>query len=321
MHKLMGKLAVGVLLLAMAGSAVAEDRDSKAIDQKVYTSLRDVINRGADMYNNGDAAGCYRLFEGALLAVRPLLDHRAELQKSIDAGLASAPGNPDMRRRAWALRRVLDDVRDQVHGKAPAAVAKGGKKEELIGRPEKSLWDRLGGEPAVSKVVDDFTEIAGPDPKVNFTRDGKYKPTDEQMVALKKSLVAFISSATGGPLKYTGKSMKEVHKGMGITNEEFDAIGADLVQALAKNGVAKENIAALMAIVETTRKDIVEAKAEPKDEDKPKEKEKPKAKDDEKKDDDKPKEKDEKKDEKKDDDKPKEKDDKKDEKKDDKEDK
>jgi len=299
MYKLTGKLAVSAMLLVLVGSAVAQDGDSKALDRKVNTSLRDVINRGADMYNNGDAAGCYRFFEGALLTVRPLLDHRPDLQKAIDAGLASATGNPDMRRRAWALRRVLDDVRDQVHGKGPAAVAKGGK------TVEKPLWDRLGGEAAVSKVVDDFAELAGADEKVNFTRDGKYKPTPEQMVALKKSLVAFISSATGGPLKYTGKSMKEVHKGMGITDEEFNAAGADLVKALTKNGVAPDDIAALMAIVATTRPDIVEAKAEPKDDDKPK----PKKDEDKPKDDDKPKEK-------KDDDKPKEKDEKKDDKED-----
>src|SRR5262249_40776319 len=88
-------------------------------------------------------------------------------------------------------------------------------------------------------------------------------------------LVQLISATTGGPLKYTGKSMKEVHKGMGITNEEFDALGADLKKALEKNDVKEEDIEALLKIVDSTRKDIVEG--EKKDD----------AKDDAKKDDDK----------------------------------
>lgn len=310
------QLTVCAVFLALAGGAAAQDDaplDRKALDQQVYTTLRGVINRGADMYNAGDYAGCYRLFEGALLTVKPLIEHRPDVQKSIDRGMAEAARSPDMRRRAWALRGVLDGVRTDINGKG--TVAKGG-----VPGGKKSLWDRLGGEAAVRKVVDDFTAIAAGDEKVNFTRDGKYKPTKEDIVALKNSLVALISATTGGPLKYTGKSMAEVHKGMGITNEEFDALGNDLVKALTTNGAAADDIAALLKIIDSTRKDIVEAKGEDKPEDAPKPKPKakakeempkdddaPKAKDKEKpKDDEKPKEKD--KDDKKDDEKPKEKD-------------
>lgn len=323
MRKLL-QLTVCAVFLTLAGGAAAQDDtplDRKALDQQVYTTLRGVINRGADMYNAGDYAGCYRLFEGALLTVKPLIEHRPDVQKAIDRGMAEAARSPDMRRRAWALRGVLDGVRTDINGKG--AVAKGG-----VPGGKKTLWERLGGEANVRKVVDDFTALASTDEKVNFTRDGKYKPTKEDIVALKNSLVALISATTGGPLKYTGKDMKEVHKGMGITNEEFNALGNDLVTALTKNGAAADDIAALVKIIDSTRKDIVEAKGEekpedapkpkpkakeemPKDDDapKPKPKDKEKPKDDEKKDDEKPKEKD--KDEKKDDEK------KKDEKKDD----
>ena len=54
--------------------------------------------------------------------------------------------------------------------------------------------------------------------------------------------------------------MKEVHKGMKITNEEFDAAAKDLKDALMKNGAKADDAAALMKIVDGTRKDIVEVK-------------------------------------------------------------
>lgn len=291
MRALLMKATVAVVVLASASGVSAQD-ERKGFDGQVYKTLREVINRGADMYNSGDYAGCYRLFEGALITVKPLLDHRPDVQKAIDRGLDTASRSPDMRRRAWALRTTLDDVRSAVSdGKNGGAVAKGNG-------GKRSLWDRLGGEAGVRKVVDDFTALAAGDEKVNFFRDGKYKPTEEQVGMLKNSLVALISATTGGPLKYTGKSMKEVHKGMGITNEEFDALANDLVKALTKNGAAADDIDALLKIVDSTRGDIVEVADEPKlkpkkkeemkdDEDKPKKKEemkddedKPKKKDD-----------------------------------------
>lgn len=289
MRALLMKATVAVVVLASAGGLSAQD-ERKGFDGQVYKTLREVINRGADMYNSGDYAGCYRLFEGALITVKPLLDHRPDVQKSIDRGLDSASRSPDMRRRAWALRTTLDDVRSAVSDGKAGAVAKGNGN----GGGKRSLWDRLGGEAGVRKVVDDFTALAAGDEKVNFFRDGKYKPTEEQVGMLKNSLVALISATTGGPLKYTGKSMKEVHKGMGITNEEFDALANDLVKALTKNGAAADDIDALLKIVDSTRGDIVEVADEPKL--KPKDKKEEMKKEEMKDDEDKPKKKDEKKD-------------------------
>ncbi len=136
---------------------------------------------------------------------------------------------------------------------------------------KKTLWDRLGGDTNVAKVVDDFVNTAGKDPKVNFWRDPTKVPSKEEIADLKKALVEFISSATGGPLKYEGKSMKEAHKGMKISNEEFDAAAKDLKDALEKNGAKADDVEAVMTAVGGTRKDIVEAK-EPEEKTKPEEK-------------------------------------------------
>jgi truncated hemoglobin YjbI/antitoxin (DNA-binding transcriptional repressor) of toxin-antitoxin stability system len=409
--------------------------ETKAEDALVYKTLRDVINEGADMYNaqgryknmDRDYAGCYHLYEGALMVAKPLLGRHADLQKAIDDGMTAARDTPQMEKRAFVLREVIDKIREGVNPNARTVVTPAppineetktagkvvnGEKDKLIvlvdgksrtftvpdtakviingkdGKLEdlyfergttvviaskgdvvtrivatveakvpvpppppvketthsgkisaagadsltiktnedkevkysvpatakillngeetkladlregasvtitkkgdlvtkveaksavspplstKTLWDRLGGEANVAKVVDDFVNTAGKDAKVNFWRDPTRVPSKKEVADLKTRLVEFVSSATGGPLKYEGKSMKEVHKGMKITNEEFDAAAKDLKEALEKNHAKAEDVAAVMKAVDGTRKDIVEAK-EPEDKSKPDEK-------------------------------------------------
>jgi hemoglobin len=251
-----------MVALLLASMAWAEEKekpaglpDRKALDQGVYRALTEVINKGADLYNGtadspNDPAACYRLWQGALLALKPLLDHQPEWQKAIDAGLAEAEGTAQMRARAWVLRRVMDKIREDINPKSK-------KTEPPVAT---TLWERLGGEKGVAKVVDDFVTAAAADPNVNFFRDGKYKPTNEQVADLKKKLVDLISEASGGPRKYTGKGLKEVHKGMGITDAEFDACAGDLKAALEKSGANADDVAAVLRAVGGTRRDIVEPK-------------------------------------------------------------
>jgi truncated hemoglobin YjbI len=248
-------LAVGVFGLGLVGLAGAADdtekpaaaAGTKALDKQLYDMLRDLHNRGADLYNSDDAAGCYRMFQGGLIAVRPALAHHPDVQKAIDVGMEDAARNPSIARRAFALHILIENVRGKIN---PNPKAK-----------ETTLWERLGGEANVKKVVDDFVDLAANDAKVDFTRGGRYKLEGEAMVQLKKGLVDFVSMATGGPLKYTGKSMKEVHKGMGITDAQF-AAAADLKEALEKNGAKPADIDEVLKAVGGTRKDIVEKKAD-----------------------------------------------------------
>lgn len=126
---------------------------------------------------------------------------------------------------------------------------------------EKSLYDRLGGAPAVTAVVDDFVARAASDPKVNFTRRGtgyEWEASAENVAHLKMKLVEFVSMASGGPVKYTGRDMKSAHAGMKISAAEFDALAADLKASLDKFKVPDREERELLAAVEGTRKDIVE---------------------------------------------------------------
>lgn len=128
---------------------------------------------------------------------------------------------------------------------------------------ETSLYERLGGEPAITAVCNDFVGRAAGDPKVNFFRKdvpgaAEWKPTPEDLAAFNKHLVQFVCMAAGGPQKYEGRSMKSTHRGMKITESQFNALAADLAASLDKFNVPAKEKGELLNAVAGTKKDIVE---------------------------------------------------------------
>ncbi len=76
----------------------------------VYNSLRDVINYGAELFNKqADHAGCYRIYQGALISVRPFL--APDMRRKIDEGIVRAEALPYYSERAFELRKILDEIR------------------------------------------------------------------------------------------------------------------------------------------------------------------------------------------------------------------
>lgn len=124
----------------------------------------------------------------------------------------------------------------------------------------RSLYDRVGGEKAIRAVVNDFVPAAAADPKVDFTRGGQWQASDAFVMTLKNHLVAMLGSAFGGPQKYTGRTMKAAHQGMGITTAQFEAIAGHLKATLEKHKVPKAEIDEIMAIAASTAPDIIEKK-------------------------------------------------------------
>jgi hemoglobin len=116
----------------------------------------------------------------------------------------------------------------------------------------RSLYDRLGGKGAVVAVVDDFVARAAADSRIN----AKFGRTD--VPRLKAMLVEQVSEATGGPVKYTGRGMRETHDEMGVTAGEFDALVADLVATLNQFKVPTTEQQELLGILGSLRGDIVE---------------------------------------------------------------
>ena len=118
-----------------------------------------------------------------------------------------------------------------------------------------SLFDRLGGKDAVVAVIDDFVGRAAADSRIN----GKFARTD--VPRLKAMLVEQVCAATGGPGPYTGRGMRDIHDGMGVTAGEFDALVADLVATLDQFKVPTAEQQELLGILGPLRSDIVEVEA------------------------------------------------------------
>jgi len=98
---------------------------------------------------------------------------------------------------------------------------------------EKSLFDRLGGKPAVQAVAGDLIDRILLDKRVNpwFAHAAS---SPENTAAYKAKLTDFLCQSTGGPCKYTGRDMLEAHKGRGVTAAAFNAVVEDLVATLGK---------------------------------------------------------------------------------------
>jgi hemoglobin len=129
---------------------------------------------------------------------------------------------------------------------------------DIVEAKQKPLWDRLGGEAGVRAVTQEFLRTASMDKKSNIDRNGNYPLTPERVKRVEQLVVEFVSSVTGGPLKYTGRDMKNAHRGMAITQAEFEAAAGHLIAALKKYNVPEAEIDELVGLVGGTAKDIVE---------------------------------------------------------------
>ncbi len=120
---------------------------------------------------------------------------------------------------------------------------------------QSSLFDRLGGNDAITAVIDDFVGRCADDSRIN----AKFARTD--IPRLKTMLVDQVCEATGGPCTYTGRDMKEPHRGMGVTTGEFDALVDDLVATLDRFDVPTAERQELLGLLGPMKPHIVEIDA------------------------------------------------------------
>ena len=115
-----------------------------------------------------------------------------------------------------------------------------------------SLYDRLGGKPAIEAVVDNFLGRVAADERINAGFAGSNVPK------LRQRLVEQICQASGGPCTYSGRDMKTVHAGMNVTGAQFDALVGHLVEALDTFKVGEKEKSELLGVLSPMRGDIVE---------------------------------------------------------------
>jgi hemoglobin len=118
-------------------------------------------------------------------------------------------------------------------------------------KPKESLYTRLGGQPAIDAAVEIFYKKVLADKKVSHFFD------DVNMIRQRKRQKQFLGSVLGGEIKYEGKNMRRAHKGLNIKEEHFNAIAGHLKSTLQELKVDAELIDEVIALVATTKKDIL----------------------------------------------------------------
>lgn len=133
-------------------------------------------------------------------------------------------------------------------------------KETTMEEMPKSLYVRLGGNGAISAVIDQFIANVAADTRINaFFADAAADPA--RLTKLRNNLINQVGEATGGPEKYTGLSMKESHRGMNVQEADFNALVEDLSKALDKFSVPLTEKNELLGALATMKADIVEPNA------------------------------------------------------------
>lgn len=120
-----------------------------------------------------------------------------------------------------------------------------------------TLYDRLGGIYAIAAVVDDFIERIMIDPRLNANPLVDEAHHQVPKAGFKYLVTEMVGWATGGPQKYTGKSMRESHQHLKITPDEWEAFLNDFQITLDKFQVPPAEQGELFGIVNSTYDDIV----------------------------------------------------------------
>jgi hypothetical protein len=244
-------LSLIVVTIASAGVARAQDKNTIAfndLDKKIVKSCYDATLLGTEIFNNKNYEGCYRLYQGTLLSLQPILDYRPELatmtKERLERAKTMKPWDG-----AFELRIALDEIQNRI-----APVAKSEPKADV--KPQ-SLYERLGGTSGLTKMLDTILIIGTEDKKVNLLHGKKLDP--KEMDNMKSAALDYVSSITNGPRKYTPMD-KAQFANLSITSDEYTALMPIIEKTLANNKVDPRDIKEFLAILEAQRKDIVDTK-------------------------------------------------------------
>jgi hemoglobin len=118
-------------------------------------------------------------------------------------------------------------------------------------RADKTLYDSMGGEPALRSAVEHFADLVQTDDRINFTF------AEADMSKFKKLIFEQLCNLSGGPCQYTGRDMRTSHAKLNINNAEFNALAEDLYMALDRAGIPYRLQNKLMALLAPMQHDIV----------------------------------------------------------------
>ena len=116
---------VPILALVFLSSASAQQPGAKSVGEGdlvriAIDVLKEMHNRGAELYNAGEPSGCLKIYGTALLTVKPFLKHRPSIQKSIDAGIADVEKSEGAKLQAYKMHELIEKIRSDLQKREPA---------------------------------------------------------------------------------------------------------------------------------------------------------------------------------------------------------
>jgi hemoglobin len=117
-----------------------------------------------------------------------------------------------------------------------------------------SLFEQLGGAPAVAAAVEIFYRKVLEDYRINRFFD---KVDTEKLIAKQKT---FFTMAFGGPNYYTGLDLRKAHEHLvkiGLNDDHFDVVMEHLGATLTELNVPEALLAQVMVIAEGARNDVL----------------------------------------------------------------
>lgn len=120
-----------------------------------------------------------------------------------------------------------------------------------------SLYERVGGVFAIATIVDDFIDQVMSDSRLNLNYAVNEAHHRVPPAGFKYLVTEQLCEATGGPQRYTGRSMSDSNAHLKITDQEWKYFPDDLRITLNKFSVPDQEQSEIFAIVESTRDDIV----------------------------------------------------------------
>ena len=122
---------------------------------------------------------------------------------------------------------------------------------------QKSLYDRLGGVYAIAAVIDDLIDRVMDNPRLNANPKVDEAHHRVSRAGFKYLVTEMVCGATGGPQQYTGRSMRDSHFHLDITEEEWQVFLGDLQACLDTFNVPEAEQREIFALIDSTKSDIV----------------------------------------------------------------
>jgi hemoglobin len=119
-----------------------------------------------------------------------------------------------------------------------------------------SLYERLGGASGIAALVDDIVEAHMNNPLIK-ARFLPYREDPDTLAKVKCHTCNFFGAGSGGPEQYSGRSMRDTHRGMNISEQEYMAVVDDILDTLDKHKIDDQTRKDVLAIVYSLKDEIL----------------------------------------------------------------